>query len=365
MKNNICTICQRPFEENELTAFDGHLFCESCLAEQTILCRDCGERIYCSQNEGTAEHPLCRDCYDEDYTYCQRCGRLLHTNNAYYAGNHEDTPYCGSCYEIEFAHVIHGYNYKPDPIFYGQGDRFFGVELEIDEGGENNVSAEDILYVGNRPHEHIYCKHDGSLHDGFEIVTHPMTLDYHVNKMPWKEITDKARELGYYSHQSDTCGLHIHVNRTVFGVSSHTQEAAIARVLYFVERNWNELLIFSRRTLGQLNSWARRYGYKDQPKEMLEHVKKGSAGRYTCVNLTNDDTIEFRIFRGTLKLNTILATLQLVNHICEVAVSMSDDDVRHLSWSRFVAGITEPELIQYLKERRIYINDSIEMEEEI
>ena len=44
---------------------------------------------------------------------------------------------------------------------------------------------------------------------------------------------------------------------------------------------------------------------------------------------------------------------------------MSDDDVRHLPWSRFVAGITEPELIQYLKERRIYINDSIETEEEI
>lgn len=129
--------------------------------------------------------------------------------------------------------------------------------------------------------------------------------------------------------------------------------------LKVLERNWNELLIFSRRTQEQLNSWARRYGYKDQPKEMLEHTKKGYDGRYTCVNLTNYSTIEFRIFRGTLKLNTILATLQLVNHICEVAVSLSDEEVRHLSWSRFVDQITEPELIQYLKERRIYVNESI------
>ena len=44
---------------------------------------------------------------------------------------------------------------------------------------------------------------------------------------------------------------------------------------------------------------------------------------------------------------------------------MSDEEVRHLSWSRFVELITEPELIQYLKERRIYVNESIETEEEI
>lgn len=44
---------------------------------------------------------------------------------------------------------------------------------------------------------------------------------------------------------------------------------------------------------------------------MLEHVKKGHGSRYTCVNLTNADTIEFRMFRGTLKLNTLIATLQL------------------------------------------------------
>ena len=27
-------------------------------------------------------------------------------------------------------------------------------------------------------------------------------------------------------------------------------------------------------------------------------------GRYTCVNLQNSDTVEFRVFRGTLKTNT-------------------------------------------------------------
>ncbi len=115
---------------------------------------------------------------------------------------------------------------------------------------------------------------------------------------------------------------------------------------------------FSRRTQRQLDNWAARYDYKDTPKELLEHVKKGtSKGRYACVNLQNYDTIEFRIFRGTLKLNTLIATLQLVNNICEVAYYLSDNDIQKLSWTSFVKSCKEPELIQYLKEREIYINE--------
>ena len=86
---------------------------------------------------------------------------------------------------------------------------------------------------------------------------------------------------------------------------------------------------------------------------------------YTCVNLCNTDTIEFRIFRGTLKFNTIIATLQLVNRICDLAIFASDDEVKKLAWSDFVSDVTEPELVQYLKERRLYINEEIESEVEV
>ena len=83
------------------------------------------------------------------------------------------------------------------------------------------------------------------------------------------------------------------------------------------------------------------------------------------MNLTNFHTIEFRIFRGTLKYNTLIATLQMVNHICDAAILLCDEEMRNLSWSDFMMGITEPELIQYLKERRLYINDKVESEEEV
>ena len=79
------------------------------------------------------------------------------------------------------------------------------------------------------------------------------------------------------------------------------------------------------------------------------------------------NTIEFRLFRGTLKYNTIIATLQLVECLCEVAISSSDDEIKGLTWTEFVSRLyedTTPELIQYLKERRLYVNEPVYSTEE-
>jgi len=261
--------------------------------------------------------------------------------------------------------VIQSYDYRPETIFYGDGPRYFGVELEIDKGGEIGSNVEQILAVENQKHDFYYCKHDGSLDDGFEIVSHPATAEYHLTQLPWKAIMAEAVSLGYRSHQACTCGLHIHISRLAFGRTAAQQEAAIARLLYFVEKHWNELLKFSRRTNRQLERWAARYGYKDTPKEMMDHAKSYHCGRYTCVNLTNEDTVEIRIFRGTLKYNTLAATIQLTDHLCDVVTCLNDEELRALSWSDFIAGVTEPELIQYLKERRLYLNEPVESEVEL
>lgn len=55
----------------------------------------------------------------------------------------------------------------------------------------------------------------------------------------------------------------------------------------------------------------------------------------------------------------------MVDRICDVALFLSDEEIKSMSWSDFVAGCQAPELIQYLKERRLYANDVISAEEEI
>ena len=360
----VCTSCGNDFYREQLSPFDGELLCPACLSSQTVYCSCCDRRIWTDDNVGTDAQPLCQDCFDDHFERCTTCNALIRRGDTYYRG---DTPYCAECYQsVGCGDEIMSYYFKPTPIFYGEGKRFFGVELEIDGAGEDNDNAAEILHIANVERPLVYCKHDGSLDDGFEIVTHPMTLDFHLHNMPWEQIVEEAKKLGYTSHQAGTCGLHVHVNRNAFGETEVQQDAVIARILYFVEKNWEELLKFSRRTQSQLDQWAARYGYKDQPKELLDHAKKSAhAGRYTSVNLTNKNTIEFRIFRGTLKHNTLIATLQLLDRICDVALFMSDEQVKAMSWTTFVSGCTQPELVQYLKERRLFVNEPIESEAEV
>ena len=350
-----CICCRREHPLSDLRCLDGLSYCPDCFSTQTVVCADCGERFPSDANCGDEDHPLCEHCYDRGYFTCDRCGAVLPNDQAWYTREDEDdaSPLCWDCY-AKHNDAIHDYSFKPTPIFYGDGPRYFGVELEIDGAGESDANARKLLTEGNRGAERIYCKHDGSLEDGIEIVTHPMSLAYHMDIMPWPEVIEKSRKLGYTSHQAGTCGLHVHVSRDAFGETETKQNTAIARLLFFVEKFWDELLKFSRRTQHQLDQWAARYGYKSEPQDILDDAKhKNHRCRYTAVNLTNKETVEFRLFRGTLKLNTFLATLQMVDRICDVALRLSDEEIKAMSWTTFVSGCTCPELVQYLKERRL------------
>jgi len=354
-----CTMCDCVLEEHEQTEIDDEWICDSCAEEHTVECDHCGETIWRTDAITDGRTTLCSCCFDDHYRRCEDCGRILHDDDILWSG---DYPYCASCYdrlEVE----IEEYGFKPEPVFFGEGNRFFGVELEIDGAGKDDENARRIKEQTNIRCEHIYCKSDGSLDDGFEIVTHPMTLDYHLNEMYWEDILHEAVRMGYRSHMTNTCGLHIHVNRDAFGETREEQEKVIERILFFVELHWNELFIFSRRSQHTMNRWAARYGMEKTGKEILDKAKKGNTGRYAAINLCPYHTIEFRLFRGTLKLNTLYATLQLVNKICDVALNMSEDEIAEQSWRDFVMTITEPELIQYLKERQLFVNEKIETEE--
>lgn len=358
-----CSHCSALIDTDDYEEVGGGIVCSECYEHHTTTCDRCGSTIWIDDGYGDECTTLCHHCYDNHYTRCSCCDAMLHEDDAYHLDGYD---YCSECYhdEVDRNRSIHDYGYKPEPIFYGDSNRFFGVELEIDGAGKDGDNADELLAIANRDNEHIYIKGDGSLDDGLEIVTHPMSLDYH-KQFQWDEIMKKAINLGYRSHQTSTCGLHIHVNRDCFGDSREEQDEIIARILYFIEHHWNELLRFSRRTEYSMNRWAARYGFEKNGRDILEKAKKGNLGRYAAVNLMNYMTIEFRLFRGTLKYNTLIAALELVNAICDLAIKLSDEGIANMSWSEFVSNITEPELIAYLKERRLYINEITDTEEDL
>lgn len=358
-----CSHCGTIIDTDDYEELDGQIICSDCIENYTTTCDRCGAIIWDSDAYGDDYTSLCRHCYENYYTRCAECDALIHNDDAYeYGGEY----YCSECYHDirDRDSSIHEYNYKPEPIFYGGGNRYFGVELEIDGAGKDDDYAEEILDIANADSTYIYIKSDGSLDDGMELVSHPMTLDYHKDYC-WADIMHKAVSLGYRSHQTSTCGLHIHVNRTAFSDNREEQDEIISRILYFVEHHWNEMLKFSRRSEYTMNRWAARYGYEHTPKAIMDKAKKGNNGRYAAVNLCNYHTVEFRMFRGTLKYNTFIAAVELVNRICDAAMYNTDESIAKLSWSDFVAGISEPELVTYLKERNLYINEKVEETEEL
>ena len=142
-EQNVCELCGVECSAEELEYFNNQLLCGDCLDEHTLVCTCCGTRIWAAYNCGDSDHLLCESCYDNEYTQCESCGRLIRRDEANYS-DCDSGPYCDSCYDDE-EHAIHDYSYKPEPIFYGNGPRYFGVELEIDGAGEDSYNAEQVL----------------------------------------------------------------------------------------------------------------------------------------------------------------------------------------------------------------------------
>ena len=176
--------------------------------------------------------------------------------------------------------------------------------------------------------------------------------------MNWSDILQTCKEMGYTSHDAETCGLHVHVSKKALGEDTAEQEKTIQNILYFTEQNWEKMLAFSRRTQNQLDRWASRYGLLEgeKPSDILKKAKSG-CGRYKAINLLNYNTIEFRLYRGTLNITTFFATLQLTNYVCKFCKLWTEEEQTEKSWSDFVDYISEKEyteeLFKYLNTRGI------------
>ena len=151
-------------EDEDYEEVNGEIVCTECFERNTTTCDRCGEVIWTEDSYGDEYTTLCRHCYENHYTRCSCCDALLHEDDAYHLDGYD---YCSECYhdEVDKNRSIHDYGYKPEPIFYGDSKRYFGIELEIDGAGKDSDNADEILAIANRDNEHIYIKGDGSLDD--------------------------------------------------------------------------------------------------------------------------------------------------------------------------------------------------------
>jgi len=241
-------------------------------------------------------------------------------------------------------------------VFFG-GSAGYGIELEIDDGDYKQEAARAIAEAGR---DHIYLKEDGSLSSaGFEIVTHPATLEYHVKRFPWEDICRVALNYGYRSHDTNTCGLHIHASRSLFGETEVEQDLTIAKIMLLFDRWYDDQIVkFARRNLANMRRWADKPDADIQPEdndnEAINKSKKTANHRYKAINLCNAHTIEFRIFKGTLKRDTIIASIQWIDVLIKYCRNVALKDLFSVTWEEIFCDTGHIELTEYLKQRGLY-----------
>lgn len=325
--------------------------CNSCLERNYSPCEDCGlyVRRYMMYNVNGMSY--CRSCAENNHNMreCSSCG------NIYFADTPQDRGYCPSCLasiqnydgKILRYHAPYCLDFKGN-----QGELYMGVELEVDRGGESNINARiihEIIGKGN-----AVMMRDGSLSNGFEIVSAPATLNAHLNQIPWQETMRKLISMGYRSHDAGTCGLHVHVDRAYF--KDMTTEEYENKFAMLFANNVDWIKKISRRNRWSYCEVTNDASMKTTPSEAKNGVYKAKPykgnSHSVAVNYgTDKPTIEIRIFRGTLKYPTFAATLQFVQIFADFVKYKTSEE---LASANVVSFITEAqtrgysELLQYL-----------------
>ena len=225
---------------------------------------------------------------------------------------------------------IPGSKFQPEDIVI---DVPMGMELEVEFMDEYDEDAKeeagyDSIYdlhdtmpcqIGSK-HQPIIRKEDGSLHNGTEFVTQPMTLAAH--KQINYELIKNWNFRGYYPSST---GLHIHLPKSYF---SHRQLFIFLMLHRDLAIDDNLLDFVAKR--GE-NMWAKRvfqypetsyYNYRRAGKSLISQLayyrhadSDRGPQRYSFVNLVPGPTIELRYFKSNLKQDSLMARLEYVNLI--------------------------------------------------
>lgn len=320
-------------------------WCESC-RDSAEYCEWCENWVYgLNVTQATNGSYVCESCAEDDFSWCSECGELVHNDDACWDEDSEEY-FCTSCYENRRSRAVKNYGYKPSPQFLGEDSKLYlGVELEVGGAGYSDckAAANDLYDMGGND-SLFTMKEDSSIPTaGFEIVTQPATYKFHKDEFPWESITDTCRRNGLRGHDlgSDSCGMHIHCSR------KYMSELRWAMFEFFLTKTQKQWIKIARRNPSH---WGRfkdidmrgrgNFGYRSQ------------TGRYQAVNFYNHYTVEIRIFRSTMRVSTIKATIGAVDAAVNFIKELKTEELKSKSlWEAYCSYVKElgyAEVVEHL-----------------
>lgn len=309
----------------------GSTLCESCWDEHHVSCNGCGRNVVRDDaSTGPDGEEYCGGCWSDQFFYCEGCDTDRCSDD--YAGD----GLCVDCAEDESGVLDYDVDVLDYVKFFGKpaDGLFFGVELEVEASGDVGDKVDRCLSAIGR--DFAIAKRDGSLNHGFEIVTAPATLD--IQRDRWRRFFD-ANVRGIRSWDTSTCGMHVHVSRDA--LSPFT----LGKVLVFI--NDPDNYEFVTKIAGRESSrWA-----AFEPGRKLADAVKGSTSRYRAVNLENSNTIEFRIFQGTLNRDSFIKNLEFVAALVKFARFWGPGEMNAAEFIAYVEAAPKlyPHLTKWLR----------------
>lgn len=374
---------------------DHVIVCEYCRDRNYRWCEDC-EEFYPEEEVSYLEGvgaTICDGCRDDHYVQCDNCGCWMHENDANY-DDEGDHAYCNECWDDHDYHardhftgrVIRRYHdergdddedtsavgtYDMDFLVETtrQDDPTIGTELEADEGGKNDDNAEEILEILGD--ENCIASEDASIEHGFEIVSRPAQLRCHKNIIDWERALDRLRELGYKSHDCGTCGIHTHIDRDFF--EGETKDDVDSKFIITLQNNFWWLRRFSRRddtngrwqycalnTNNYLNDNDKMDKESVKNKAFIEQNKSPRWCHRLSVNVDHTNTVEIRLYRGTLVYNTFIATLECSDLWARLVKGKTIEESTEIELKDFISlaeKMEYTEFLTYLNKRNIRVSE--------
>ena len=169
---------------------------------------------------------------------------------------------------------------------------YLGVELEVvvRDSAVGEVGFEKVAHeVWKAVQGNAILKHDGSVQQGFEIVTAPGTHGWHKSGVwnpLWESNGGPAKWLKAWN--TSCCGVHVHVSKKCL------TPLDVAKLAQFV--NVGESFEFCLRFAGRKGN---QYCQQDTG-YVVGKLGTVSRQKYMMLNVGKLDTVEFRMFRGNI-----------------------------------------------------------------
>ena len=257
---------------------------------------------------------------------------------------------CDSCYKKKINYGVimkHDYKCELKPIYTKRYNamrggkveassyRWFGVEVETEfnkpslvKAGLNRFSMSKMVstaigrdfcvvkedgslttngkYCGNAEYDKDGSK-NGKEYAGFEIVSCPADIDEHRKR--WALLDKMENHHMLRAWDTETCGLHVHVSRNSLTLLQ------IGRIIAFTNHPVNRHFI--QKIAGRSESKYCKNFNKKLADSLHPEQGNNDERRRVAVNVQNEHTIEFRIFRGTVRSCHIIRNIEFVDSLCD------------------------------------------------